>query len=402
MKIILKRDYRIFKYEKVFGAVDVFSPTLLVDAGTLDTEPVGEVTCTLYTTTKIGTAETGRKYDVNWLWTQMIKLGKVSSGGASPQDAFSVSIKGMKVVPTGEIDTFPAYFRVDTGSNTPFDNIKSAIQSQFNKGNKRPVGVGSGWYAEWGGVLPNGVMPMGKTHTSDHEWLVCGWDAEHPNCFKIDAHIGYYMYMPKEVFNATMAATYGAVGLTIAQTTEEMIEVLKGQKIDLIKTALDFCYNLLKILQAKLATKTPVVEMLPPVLDPDLGPIIHPVIPKRNMINEFALAIQSREGYYAPGELKDFPHGTPSWRNKNPGNCKDIHENFLVFSNYATGFAYLENYIERACKGKHPSYKPDMTITQFFRVYAPITDKNDPDGYAIEVCGKLRILTTTKIKDLLV
>ena len=192
MKILLKRDHRIFKYDQVFGDTIVFTPTLYVDAGTLEPQPVGSVYCTVYTTGKIGTAETGRKYDYLWTWIQMVKLGKTSSGGASPQDAFSVSIKGMKVVPTGEIDTFPAYFRTDIGRYDAFTNVKSCIQNEYNKGLKRPVGIGSQWYAEWGGVLPNGIMPMGINHTSDHEWLVCGWDEQHPDMFKIDSHEGYY------------------------------------------------------------------------------------------------------------------------------------------------------------------------------------------------------------------
>ena len=42
----------------------------------------------------------------------------------------------------------------------------------------------------------------------------------HPDMFKIDALQGYYMYMPKDVFNHAMDDTYGSVALTIAETSQ--------------------------------------------------------------------------------------------------------------------------------------------------------------------------------------
>lgn len=247
MNILLKRNYKIFNYEQVFGSTSDFTLTLLVDAGHLDLEPMNSVLCTCFSADNVYSAETGKIYDHNWLWIQMNNLGKASAQGASPEDAFYTAIKsGLKVVPTGEIDTPVAYFRVDQGIGTPFDNIKSAIQLEYNKGFKRPVEIGSWWYAEWGGVLPNGIMPLGKTHTSNHSWEICGWDEEHPDCFKINSWEGYYKYMPKNVFNAAMSATSGAMGLTFAQTEQEVIDYLKNVKISLIQWALDLCYNLLQ------------------------------------------------------------------------------------------------------------------------------------------------------------
>lgn len=252
MKIIFKKgkSYRkLFNYQRQFGSTTVFSPSLSVDAGFLDIEPAGNVNCTCFTVGKIASAETGKHYDYTWLWTQMVKLGKTSMFGASPQDAFATAVKGLKVVPSGEIDIFPAYFQVDAGQFDTFTNVKSAMQLEFNKGNRRPVGCGTQWYAEWGGVLPNGVMPEGKTHVTDHEWEVCGWDEEHPNCFKIDSHEGYYKYMPQDVFNKAFKDTYGAVGLTLAMTTQEVIDFNKALGYSKIQSAIDAIFNILKLIQ---------------------------------------------------------------------------------------------------------------------------------------------------------
>lgn len=61
----------------------------------------------------------------------------------------------------------------------------------------------------------------------------------------------------------------------------------------------------------------------------------------------------------------------------------------------------LKDYVTRACTGKHKAYKPTFTINEFFNVYAPSSDNNNPYKYASYVAGKLKVLTTMPIKDLL-
>lgn len=273
MKTILKRDHRLFPYQYVFGSTLQFDETLLVDAGFLDTQPVGNIDCVLYSADKVKSGETGKKYDHVWLGIQARKTGKMTSTGMTPQDGFSVAIKGQKVVPTGEIETSPAYFQTEIGKYDFFTNVKSAMQLEHNDGKRRPIACGTFWYAEWGGVLPNGIMPEGKTHTSDHEWVVCGWDKEHPNCFKIDAHLGYYMYIPQDVFNKAMDATYGSVALTIAATSEEGIEWMKANSYSFIQSWIDRIYNALKIIQAKINNLKPMPPLSPPPIDPP-APIV--------------------------------------------------------------------------------------------------------------------------------
>ncbi len=245
MKLLLKRDSRLFSYQHVFGSTSEIAKTLLLDTGSLDIEPIGSVACTVYTRDKIASAETGKTFDHLKGWSDMVTRGKTSSQGASPQDAFSCAVNpGLTVAVSGEVITFPAYFDVLKGIYDSFGNVQSAIQLEYDKNLKRPIGIGSKWYQEWQGIAPNGVMPMGKTPVSGHEWMICGWDEEHGDMFKIDAHQGYYTYMPREVFNATIRDCYGAVGLTLAQTTQEVIDFNKAIKVSVLQKMIDLLYNL--------------------------------------------------------------------------------------------------------------------------------------------------------------
>lgn len=255
MKILLTRDSQLFPYHVAFGSTTVFSPTVELDAPFTvnEIEPVSSVACTCFTVDKIKSAETGKDYDHTWLWTQMVNAGKGTRFGASPKDAFALAVKGQKVIPTGEIDTSAAYFRCDVGVSDAFTNVKSAIQLEYNKGLKRPVGVGTNWYVEYNNTFPNGVLNMGVEVNSEHEWVIVGWDSAHPDMFKIDAHQGYYLYIPRDVFNHAMSDTYGAVALTLAETTAEQIAILKTIQVSVVQKYMDIIYNLYQQLSATIA-----------------------------------------------------------------------------------------------------------------------------------------------------
>ena len=128
-------------------------------------------------------------------------------------------------------------------------------------------------------------------------------------------------------------------------------------------------------------------------------------------VKDFALAIQEYEGYYAPGENPRFPNGTLAWRNKNPGNIRYAEQkraigkdklNFAIFQTYEDGFATLVEMITRAVQGKSKVYAPTMTITEYFRKYAPSADHNNPDAYALFVMRKLGVGKEFRIKDLVI
>lgn len=252
MKILLQRDSRLFHYCETFGSTDTFSDNLELDAPFTvnEIEPVGSVACVLYSADKIKSAETGKDYDHTWLQTQAVAKGLMTSNGMSPKDGFALAIKGQKVISTGEIDTSPAYFRTDMGDSDYFTNVKSAIQMEYGKGNKRPVASATYWYSEWANVT---ILPVGKTKISGHCWLIVGWDEAHPNCFKIDSHEGYYKYIPQDVFNLAMRTTYGSIALTIADTTDEQIAILKSIQTSIVQEYLDIIYNIYQQLAATLA-----------------------------------------------------------------------------------------------------------------------------------------------------
>lgn len=123
-----------------------------------------------------------------------------------------------------------------------------------------------------------------------------------------------------------------------------------------------------------------------------------------NRIQDWALAIQRHEGFYP---------GSASHRNNNPGNfrCSPLImgelgatkcvNNLAIFPTYEKGFAALKQFLTYACTDKLRSYQSAMTLLQFYKVYAPSADKNNPLGYAIAIAKDLGISINTKIKDLL-
>lgn len=136
-----------------------------------------------------------------------------------------------------------------------------------------------------------------------------------------------------------------------------------------------------------------------------------------NKIGLFCQAIKKHEGYYEPND--EYPKGSRSWRNKNPGNVKYLKQlgtvgedssGFAIFSSYNLGFSYLYRMVENTCKGLSAVRGANYTISQFFAgtpekdyrdAYAPERDNNDPTEYARVVALAVGVPVTTKMKDLL-
>ena len=141
---------------------------------------------------------------------------------------------------------------------------------------------------------------------------------------------------------------------------------------------------------------TPEAPVVPP------KPVIAPV----PLLTTFCLAIKQHEGFYMPGELAEYPEGTPSYRNNNPGNCKfspvgylPIYEpvkesasGFAIFKDYATGWLYLQNLVKEKI-----SANPNETILQFFENYAPVSDGNNPPVYSADVAAACKLTINTKV-----
>lgn len=145
----------------------------------------------------------------------------------------------------------------------------------------------------------------------------------------------------------------------------------------------------MKILQAILAWTNLLPKPAPspsPVL-PQPEPI---TAPHGSKLIEWATAIRDFEG--RPGDL--------SYRNNNPGNLKKASGGFMKFATWEAGWQALLDYLTRAATGKHKAYKPDFSLLQFFQVYAPSTDKNQPNVYARYVANRIGVEISEKIKNL--
>ena len=117
---------------------------------------------------------------------------------------------------------------------------------------------------------------------------------------------------------------------------------------------------------------------------------------KKKAIKKWALAIKEFEGWYI---------GSRSHRNNNPGNLKfskfQIGEDeggFSIFKTYEDGFKALIFQLELAISGKSRYYKPTMTLLEFFEIYAPSSDNNEPKRYAEFVAHRLGCSTNRVIK----
>lgn len=174
--------------------------------------------------------------------------------------------------------------------------------------------------------------------------------------------------------------------------------------LDLLKTALLKASALLTSLQTSRqasqaspgSTQTPKTPT-PPAQTPQPAPASN-----LTMLEHFCECIKTYEGWGAPGSTINgvhYPHGTPSYRRNNPGNCRYSHvgyatiyghvgeENgFAVFKDYATGWLYLNNLIKEKV-----AENPHATIAQFMAVYAPTSDGNNPARYAAFIASHLGV-----------
>lgn len=104
-------------------------------------------------------------------------------------------------------------------------------------------------------------------------------------------------------------------------------------------------------------------------------------------IKAWAEATKHHEGWYV---------GSRSYRNNSSSNARYVgqykaigadKDNYAVFPDYDTGFEYLQTILKNAATGKSKTYNKFMTLYQYYAVYAPVEDDNDPTHYA-EVVAK--------------
>lgn len=128
------------------------------------------------------------------------------------------------------------------------------------------------------------------------------------------------------------------------------------------------------------------------------------IIKGKTLLETFCEAIKMHEGWTPTSRSR---------RNFNPGNLKytDLtkslgainkdKDNFAIFANYDAGFKALMDFVVLACTNKLKAYKGDMMIFEFFNVYAPSSDNNNPIRYAMVVARYCGISEREFIKNLL-
>lgn len=133
---------------------------------------------------------------------------------------------------------------------------------------------------------------------------------------------------------------------------------------------------------------------------------------RAELINIIAESIAHHEGYYvtqAEAQKRGTRWPTRAQRNRNPGNLRrwdpkrdkyddvDPAKRYVIFDTEEAGWSALRKLCEQYLGGKYhkahkdPRLKTDKpSLWQWFRVYAPAEDANNPESYAAGVAADLR------------
>jgi len=116
-------------------------------------------------------------------------------------------------------------------------------------------------------------------------------------------------------------------------------------------------------------------------------------------IDRFCEAIMWMEGWKPESR---------SYRNCNPGNLRwskfqeDTEDNYAVFANFSIGWSALLFDVKCKCTGKtRTPLKPTSNIIDFFEVFAPYRDDNNPHHYADVACKRAKLDKHMQLKDLM-
>ena len=142
---------------------------------------------------------------------------------------------------------------------------------------------------------------------------------------------------------------------------------------------------------------------------PDTVPV------KESKLTLWADAHMEFEDYVPPGgKYRDgtiAPHGSASYRRKNPGNIKSVSGNFIEYATHEAGYAALCNYLIRAATNEHQAYvakaaqlkkksSGHLTIREYISVYAP-DGPEIIENYAKYIATKCGVTPNTEIRELL-
>lgn len=262
------------------------------------------------------------------------------------------------------------------GNYDAFDNIRAWMWKFRAERKAAIIGVEWGWntaYCDdpqggYGHAVP--VVGWRKHLGTDYLVIANSWGPE-------QGENGLF-YLSRKVIN-TYVPTYGGFMFTDIPAEDAKWYKENGfpKETNWLKTILIPVYRLLIDLSTKLMEQ------------------------KQDRLTLWAEAIKKHEGW--------FP-GSRSRRNNNPGNFKYVgqytatgkdKDGFAIFPDYETGWKHLKKVLTNAATGKSKVYNPEMTLTEFFKIYAPSHDNNDPERYASEVAKYIGVEPITKIKELL-
>lgn len=119
--------------------------------------------------------------DLKIAYSIPVAVGKVlrseaPDGFADKDQGFLADYRNWPKIPAAENRKEGRYFFVYDSPKDWFDDICDTIwQNWITNGIKEPVGLGTPWYYEYGGVGSDGIMPEGSNIASWHAYSAEGW-----------------------------------------------------------------------------------------------------------------------------------------------------------------------------------------------------------------------------------
>lgn len=258
------RDYDYLKTRKLTGVPATMPDNYSVDAGlrvpnqeAVDNNfnpsvmpmPYG---CTNYAQCEICADEDAVLYNPQYL--ENITHANANGGADVRVSLDAVVNKGVQDQ-QGNINNtgHPAYFNIKpSGAIDAFDATRLAMLSTSSE--KRGVSVGSPYWLQWNATGPNGITPppdYDLQFASWHNWVVKGWKTIDNTVYLVcqmlqGASYGDkgFVYIPREVFNATIAVN-GSILFTIDKLMPgEKVETISLPFIDAIVSYIRRLFNL--------------------------------------------------------------------------------------------------------------------------------------------------------------
>lgn len=373
MNTRLKQDYRDVH---VVGSVDFIPDEIEFDRGLTNIiESASDVDCTAISATDVATDQVGTIFNILDLWA----LTPHGAQGADPRESMGALVKyGLQPTNGGPRDTrWKGYVRSDGTSGDyglTVQNSMISLQSSTT--------VASNYYQEWTNTPEGGVLPVGKTLVSGHDYKISGWRTVDGQVqFHVKFWTGGFKWMPKGIFNIEMDK-YGT-GAYIPTTTEILIQSEKTL-MNFIKSLWDSIINLSLKLQQPTMPTTPVIVSMPTFT---------------TMITKWAGIIKIQEGNAPslnnPGSLKVSPL-TISWGAKNGVQASDGGW-IAKFDTYNQGFTALCNFLTLGCHDELKAFHQARTLESFTKIYAG----NPPSGYIHGIIQGMGVPGTTDISTFL-